>query len=236
MLRSRVGKDGTYHIYDGNKKATIEQEKEWIRDNAKHSLINEELLSKQQRSYYGKVKGGINRAGNSLYNEDTGKFLTAKQQKQVLGKLGINLADIMEKKGYKTLRELIANEPLANKKITGIMYYTKFQNWYNSHTVVDTVDSFSGEVFNINGQSLNRHQASKLVNKTIKAARNHFGATDCIVRFVFTGIKELTLTIPTNDVIQDYDEDGYVEFNQDWKDNMIVFVSEKPTTKRGKKK
>ena len=107
-LRSKVLKSGKIRIYDGRKKASEEQEKDFVKMN--WNIINTDTLETPElRQYAGRVIGGKKRSLNAITSK--GKFIKKDLQERIIKKSGVNVQALVKAKNVSGVRELFEKEP-----------------------------------------------------------------------------------------------------------------------------
>lgn len=221
MVRTRKLKDGTIAFYDGNKKATEKQAKQFIKENT--SLIDKDTLKDVGlRKYYGAVKGGQNRAKNALYDVKTGRMLSGSIQEKAIKNLGIDLERLSELKGVNNIRDLFKNAPEIKKRFdklqdTGISY------WYAADKVKGKLETYTGSIF-INGKEYDAKNGWKKVRDTLSAIKREVGNIDAAIEFKYKGMNRLDIKLPSKSEIEEFENNGDI-------DGIELYISSK-----GKKK
>lgn len=220
MIRARKLKDGSIQFYDGNKKASKEQAKKYIKENT--SIIPaKDLKDPELRQYAGRVKGGVNRAKNALTDKG-GKFLNADLQKKVIRKLGVDIEALKKAKNVDSVRELFAEKKLKerfNKLLdTGIVA------WLDSRAAIAKFDEYTDKEIVWNGKQIRPTQAAKRIHDLFRSARRNLDAVDVAFKLTFVGLNKVVVNLPHPTELEEYD--SAEDFNEDFQGEFIVYASE----------
>lgn len=232
-VRTRLLADGTIQFYDGRKIATKEQAKQFIKDNAKLSspliIPTDKLKDKDLRQYAGRVKGGVNRAKNSLV-DNSGKFLNATLQRKALKQLGVNVDALMKAKDVDNIRELFKDQSI--KKRFDKLMTTGVVTWLDYDDAADKLDSYEEKEILVNNEPISPQKASKKTGDILRYAKRNWDGKDIAIKFTFIGITSLKLFLPERDELEDYEDAA--EFNEDWSSYVIVYASNPKDKKNDK--
>lgn len=231
MVTTRQLRDGTVRFYDGRKKATIEQAKTYIKNNAKYGTIPANI-SPELRRYAGAVKGGISRAKSSIPGAG-GKFMTNHFQGKLLKSMKMDLDKLKSKKGVSSIRDLFKDK--AFKSAFDRALNTGVEAWYNSNSAPDKLSEFNDKIF-INGELTDKSDAEKMLSDCLHNIKMHFEAVDVSIKFTFKKLDSLFLFFPTNDEIFDYDPEDIESFNEVWQKYLQVYISAPKKSDKKKKK
>lgn len=215
MIHTRKLKDGTIQFYNGSKKATIEETKQFIKANP--SLIDKDSLkSTELRKYLGAVKGGKKRAANSFYDE-AGKFITKSMQTKFIKELkelpkkGIDIDKMIELHGVKNITELFKKVPKLKKALAALMSDVGIHQWFNMNNVYNKLEDYTGKTILLNDEETDHLNAVYFIEEAWLLGKNYLGAMDAAVLFTYKGMNKLILTIPVEDdfINEDYEDQGF---------------------------
>jgi hypothetical protein len=213
--RTKVGKDGLLQFYTGRKKATDTEIKQFIKKN--YEITPKEKLPKEYSQYLGRVKGGHNRQKQALRNEE-GTFMPQDLQKQLVKQMGVDIEKIKEGRGFDSYDKLFKDLPNIQKQFERIQS-TGIERSHNKSTAAKKAMEFTGKIF-INGKEVTGKNAAKRLNSTFNKLKRQFGNIDASVKFRYKGTKELRINIPTDSIINEYDDSNEFlenyEHGEDW--------------------
>lgn len=192
MIRSRILKDGQYHFYEGKRKATEKQVREFIKKD--YDVIRPEKLGAELRKYLGAVKGGKNRAAQALITKE-GHFLPKYIQDRAIKNLGIDIDQIRKDKDYKTIKEVFANDHALRNSFDKLISVTGLEMWYSEKKSMDKIDSYTGKNFILNGEKVTKDQMYKKVGQYARKLHRVFDVFDLALRFKYTGIDTLSIDL-----------------------------------------
>ena len=244
--RTREDKNGMLQFYTGNRKATKEEIKSFIKTN--YEITPKEKLSKEYSQYLGRVKGGHSRQKQAI-RDDSGTFLTKDAQNALILALkrdmGINVPKIMEGSNIDSYDDIKKKNPKLAEDIERIKT-TGAERSHNKGTAAKKIMEFTGKVF-INGKEVSKETAARRINSTFSKLKRQFGNIDASVKFRYKGTKELRINLPTDgqikskgdsiseflfspisergDFEQEEDEEGRISTNYDWLNDWQIYGS-----------
>lgn len=181
-------------FFIGKKKASEEQRREYIRDN--FSKINPDKLAKDDRAYYGRVKGGKNRQKAAPRIE--GKFISEK----FIQEHGLN--EIAKSRGYRNAKTLLKNDPELYETIKNIYSNEGQPHVLYSGDVFSFIDSFNGKIF-INNEEVAKVKCIEKTDFIDKYCVREFDAFMVQYNVLIKKGNELHFDYPEN--IREYGDD-----------------------------
>jgi len=240
-------KDGKYVFLYGKKKAKPEQVKEFIKKNYMN-IVKEKVKEKEYSQYLGRVKGGHNRQAKAVRTE-TGVFMTKEMQAQIVKQTGIDVVKLSEKRGFKTVDELLKSDLITKHEYDeaiGAGIEKSFNKTLAAEKVIEFGEKLGGKIF-INGKEVTAKNAALRLNRTFNKLKRQFGNLEASVKFRYKGRKELRINLPTDgqienagddiskflfsdiskrgDFEQETDEEGNISTNYDWLDDWQIYGS-----------
>jgi hypothetical protein len=204
--RTKVGKDGLLQFYTGRKKATDTEIKQFIKKN--YEITPKEKLPKYYSQYLGRVKGGHNRQAKALRTE-AGVFMTKEMQAQIVKQTGIDVVKLSEKRGFKTVDELLKNDLITKiqyDEAIGAGIEKSFNKTTAAAKVIEFEEKLGGKIF-INGKQVTAKNAALRLNRTFNKLKRQFGNLEASVKFRYKGRKELRINLPTDGQIENSGDD-----------------------------
>jgi hypothetical protein len=232
ILTSKVGKRGKLLIYADGKKATERERKEFLNKN--YQLINKDTVSTEEWKYVNRVKGGKERAKNSLTYK--GQFLSKTEQKKLIKeakKKGIDLEMIKQGNKAEGYSELFKNRPELKKSLDKIFTETGLPYWYSIWTWTAELDETERVIF-VHGEEVAKLQAKKLIDDVISILTQKYEPAGGIIKFTHIGIDKLfILDTLTAEAAEEMNEDDPRDLDE-YANELILFIS-KPKNEKGKK-
>ena len=220
MVKSRQLKNGQIRFYDGNKKASKNQRKEYLRDVVSGKKVDI-ILSGTARgaSLLGAVKGGIKRSGAQRIN---GQFIEGKIQRGAK-RLGLDLDVLIKGNNVKNLKELFKKKPDLEKAINKILSGVGLPQWFNPDKVLDIISDYPGKNILVNGKKETKNHAKSLVKKMENAIKLQFNPVQSAQKITFIGVDTLSIELP--EYSQFVGLETIAEFNAKFKDFYILYES-----------
>jgi len=230
-LRSKVLKDGKIRIYEGRKRATEEQEKEFVKMN--YNIIDVSTLETPElRQYAGRVIGGKKRSQNALTSK--GKFIKKDLQDRIIKKSGVNVEALVKAKNVSGVRELFEKEPELKKEFDTLLS-TGIVNWFKFKDLEDKLNDYEGtdKKVIVNNVQLTNIEAGRMALDVFIAGRRHLDIIDAAFKLVFKELDTVIMNLPPPEEIEAFEEVS--EFNSTYGEWVIFYASEK-MKKKGKGK
>ena len=213
-------KNGTLQFYTGNRKATPQEKKAYLRQNidSKVNLFNPETLNKEDRALYGRIKGGVNRAAKAATFH--GKFLPDNITEKALKDLKIDFKNILREKGYDTneIGKLFKDLPNLKNAFDNLIS-RGLEKWCNENTIEDTINDFSGKIV-VNGKEVSKTSAINKVNRLINRLHRNLPLyyPGIEIQVFNVNLSELRLNIPSDDELSEI-----FSFEPEEGDNRLEF-------------
>lgn len=248
QTRTKKLKDGTIQFYTGNKKATQDEIKTFVKQTG-WQTINPDTVTPEIRRYIGAVKGGKNRAATSLVNSK-GQYLPGYIQQAALKQMGIDLEKLKEQNNLPAIRDIFRNDKNLQNRFDKIVNGTGTQLWYDDTKIIDKIDSFNGKILFNDGNGFvekDKWEVVAEVNKYIKKMRRKYKLyyPGISIPLRYTGLKQLKISLDfeplelTPDERKELQEEGSYESNNLQmyfrSEESIQKRSRKPISKNGKK-
>jgi len=213
QLRQRTLKSGEVRLYSGRKIATKEDKKQFYKANPDFDTKG---LSKEDRQYFGRLKGGIKRVEKAGTRID-GKFIEGKYDRaaQKLKNLGFDLDGLLKAKGYKSLDQLFKEMPDVKTSLEAIMSGVGLHNWYSPDNAVDIIKDYLGNDIIVNGQKVSANKAVHMLINTEAALKEVYDHFRSAVRLSFEGTDRLIMNLPEVEEL-DSEDDDVGEFNSQY--------------------
>lgn len=198
-------------FYDGRKRATENQVKQYIKQN--YNKLNQDKLSKDDAAYLGRVKGGHNRQRQAIRID--GKYVNKAFFDNPNNP--IQWQKLAEQKGYKSVQELFNNDhDLYEKARNNYNSDNGLPYIYYSENILHYMDTFGGKFFinenpgnyekNNNPAQMTKIKAMAKIDFTDKHLKRQFGAfTNQYDVSYRRGYTALHLNIPFEYTIEEYD-------------------------------
>jgi hypothetical protein len=230
MIRARKLKDGSISFFNGNRKATTEEAKNYIKESTKAGLKvadTSQIKDPELRQYAGRVKGGVNRSKNALTDKE-GKFLNADLQKKVIKKLGVDIEALKKAKDVDNIRDLFKDEKL--KKGFNKLLDTGIVAWVDSRDAISKFDEYTDKEIIWNGEKIRPTQAAHRIHSLFRAARRNLDAVDVAFKITYVGLDKVIVNLPHPTDVEEYDDAE--TFNEDFQDSIIVYASDPKKKKK----
>lgn len=191
--RTRPLKDGTLKFLTGNRTATREEIKQFVKKN--YAVIPVDKVDAKTRQYIGQVKGGKARSATAAQDK-SGKFYSEKYLQKyaddILKNKFIDLNKIKEKKDYKKLGELFKKEPAAVQALKELESESGLPFWYKQPETRDKIKTFNGDIF-IDGK---KYAASTALRKLSEfKSRMRRDNITFSLKFYYVGMSELHFSL-----------------------------------------
>lgn len=237
-FRDKAGKipfkDGKIHFYAGSKKADAKAIKQFIKLN--HAIIDGKKLDAKQRQYLGQVKGGKNKAANTLVNSK-GQFLPKNLQDKALKNLGIDIEKLREAKQVKTIRDIFKDNKELQKSFDNLIENTGLPFWYNPDKFLDKLSGYNGKhIFIVycdsetdagdfyslikGAKEVPKANALYEFNKYVKKLKRLYDFFDMSIMHLLVGVDKFYFGLDKN--VTRTGEDSYITFPTDQGEASII--------------
>ena len=195
MLNHRYTKKGELRVYDGRRRATHDQKKDYFK---KHfDTIPQTKLSNDDKKLFGAVKGGVMRHKNAMRFH--GQFITKEMQQRIKKQLVIDLDAERIKANKTTYDELFRDNPEFLEAFEKVVTDAGLRTFFNTNTYEKHLTDKNGKYF-VNGKETSFENTVHQIDQVFSVARRKMKFTkkfDGAIPIVTKNLHDYFVNLPS---------------------------------------